>query len=151
MTEKKPQFWKGHDSRLKPAKQNFEMQKLFPQFVRTGYGNCSQWTGALTTMTGHRYKIRIEYGNSGAPRAYMVAPQMEPGCPHKYEEGQMCLFWPDDPENEPWGKASSLAKIILPWCAAWLHFYDIWLVTGVWEGPEKAHGVSEESNENAKR
>lgn len=117
------------------------MRELFPQFVKTGYDGRSQWTGVLETRNGNQYKIRIEYGCGGAPRAYMVDPKMAPGCPHTYNNDQMCIYWPEDPDNEPWQASSNLAQVFIPWCAAWLHFYDIWLVTGVWEGPEKAHEV----------
>ncbi|MCL2881269.1 MAG: hypothetical protein FWF45_00010 [Coriobacteriia bacterium] len=140
MPKDQPSFWRGQSPRLTSAEQGSEIHARFPQFIKIGYGDGSQWIGVLTTVVGNKYKIRIEYGHNGTPKVFMVDPQIDPGCLHKYDDGSMCLYWPSDPDNEPWKETSSLARVIIPWCAVWLHFYDRWLATGVWEGPEKQHG-----------
>jgi len=37
-----------------------------------------------------------------------------------------------------------MGRTILPWTSLWLHFYEIWLVTGVW------HGGGEHSDDGAR-
>ena len=32
-----------------------------------------------------------------------------------------------------------IARYIVPWAAAWLYFYEVWLDLGVWLGPEVPH------------
>jgi len=54
--------------------------------------------------------------------------------PHFYKESQtLCLY---HPKNYHWTKEKLIAKDIVPWTAAWIYFYEIWLQKGVWYGPE---------------
>jgi hypothetical protein len=39
-----------------------------------------------------------------------------------------------------WEADSKIAETIIPWTAAWLHFYELYLETGVWRGPQARHG-----------
>jgi len=38
-----------------------------------------------------------------------------------------------------WTKDNSLSDDIFPWICSWFYFYDQWLQTGKWLGPEAKH------------
>ena len=42
--------------------------------------------------------------------------------------------------NYNWNVDKLIAKDIVPWTAAWIYFYEYWLRTGEWVGPEAPHG-----------
>lgn len=53
---------------------------------------------------------------------------------------ELCLYYPPD---EIMLLGQQVAQQLLPWAFEWLHYYEIWLVTGVWSGPEAPHKVGE--------
>ena len=44
---------------------------------------------------------------------------------------QLCLY---KPGNKEWMKHYSIAKTIVPWAIEWLYYYEIWQITGDWQG-----------------
>jgi hypothetical protein len=55
----------------------------------------------------------------------------------------LCLF---DPAGKEWTPADLIADTTIPWAAEWLHYYELWHVTGEWlasgVGPESVASLS---------
>lgn len=116
------------------------IEKYFPFLQCTLRGKRLCCNGSITPIEGcDTYKIRLEYKEGMTPRVYIVDPHIEPDPEyHIYKEGNLCLF---DPRESPWSSMMRIHETIIPWTAEWLVFYEIWKLTGKWEGPEAEHGA----------
>jgi len=93
------------------------------------------------SQISREYSCRIELGRSGYdPKAYVLSPDLQELAggehpPHIYEiiNGitQLCLFYP---QSNEWTTQSWLSHTMVPWTISWLRYYEIWLITGTWEG-----------------
>jgi hypothetical protein len=54
-----------------------------------------------------------------------------------YSSGDLCLY---DFREQPWMATDNLHEKIIPWVAEWLVYYELFLLTGKWLGPEAPHG-----------
>ena len=119
--------------------QHLHIKARFPQFKRIGRESQTAWRGVLRPRS-EEYEILIEYRGGSAPHVYMLNPALNEDCPHIYkDDNSLCIYWPRDPDNPGWQTDSWIADTIIPWTALWLHFYELWLETGEWLGPEKMH------------
>lgn len=82
------------------------------------------------------YHVCLVYAHGSRPKVWVEKPTLRPDTPHRYADKSLCLYHPDD---KSWSSESGLAKTIVPWTAEWLYCYELWLVTGVWAGPEAPH------------
>lgn len=82
------------------------------------------------------YRILIEYRGNIRPLVKVLSPAIKEDAPHRHEDGSLCLYRPD---YYKWNSSKLLAKDIIPWTAAWIYFYEYWLQTGQWLGPEAPH------------
>jgi len=55
---------------------------------------------------------------------------------HVYKNGVLCLYYPPDDGLK---NTDLISKKIIPWVAEWLLYYEIFLLTGKWKGPEAPH------------
>jgi hypothetical protein len=118
-----------------PAVQNLRMGQLFPGFHYSW--RTSTWTGYLQpSPSSSRYRVQIAFRGTGRPVVQVLEPKISDDAPHTYSDGSLCLYYRDG----TWTKAKMLAETILPWTAEWLYFYEYWLATGKWLGPEAPHG-----------
>src|SRR3546814_5456043 len=44
----------------------------------------------------------------------------------------LCLF---DPDGREWSDADLIAETTVKWASEWLHYYELWHLTGEWLGP----------------
>lgn len=122
---------------LTAAQHTPRLRAQFPSFrlKRTAGGLC--WHGELRPQEDSPlYRVRIIWSESRSPRVSVEAPALAPKAPHRYADGSLCLYYPRD---ESWTRHKHLADTIVPWAAEWLLFYEIWLVTKRWFGPEAPH------------
>jgi hypothetical protein len=83
------------------------------------------------------YKVSITYRGSLSPMVKVISPDLVPDPPHFYKESKtLCLY---HPENFKWAKEKLIANEIVAWTATWIYFYEVWLQTGIWYGPEASH------------
>ena len=76
----------------------------------------------------------------GGPKVRVLRPAVRPDAPHVYDDdGLLCLY---HPARRPWKTTDLAALTVVPWAELWLYFYEEWLETGVWWGPEALHGAS---------
>lgn len=84
------------------------------------------------------YNVRIEFRAGCFPQVYIISPEIKPNSDiHIYREGSLCLFYPGDMK---WKDTTSIAENTIPWIFEWILFYELYLLTGVWEGEFVPHG-----------
>lgn len=98
------------------------------------------------------YRIRIEYPQTGMPRVWVKDPALVLRAPwrkipHMYDQERICLFRPGHGE---WARDMLIADTIVPWAAEWLHYYELWHLTGEWlgGGAEPRDGVTYRNEES---
>lgn len=122
--------------------QIFHMKQDFPAWVYKREKNIPTWVGYLRPFEescSYFIKIAYRYDNqfSKRPRVWVLSPQLVKNPPHVYpDDNSLCLYYPED---QTWNKFREISKIIVPLTATWLGFYEIWLSTRVWYGPEAPH------------
>lgn len=121
--------------------QIIRMREHFPSLAFKRRGNQPSWCGPLQpTVTSPEYTIKIVYPfarrYSRCPRVSIISPRLHPKAPHRYSDESLCLYFP--PERS-WTPNTFISETIVPWTALWLAFYEIWLDTDHWYGPEAPH------------
>ena len=83
------------------------------------------------------YKIKIRYRFGKVPHVHVVEPEIKrTSATHVYKGGSLCLYFP---EEQQWTDDQLIADTIIPWTAEWLLYYELYLISGKWEGPEVGH------------
>lgn len=119
--------------------QELVMRSKFPDFRCQKKKNSLVFTGTL--RPGEiSYEIRAEYIPSQHPKVFVLSPVIHPSSPHLWGDKSLCLV---NPSVYPWRQCHLVAKLTIPWTALWLYFYEGWLETGIWYGPEFPHGDEE--------
>jgi len=125
---------------LPVAKQAACIGAYFPQFRRRNPGQptIGIWEGSLQpSAESPKYVVRISYTVGEVPCVEVISPKIRDAAPHRFAGGALCLYFPDDCD---WTSQKFIALTIIPWTASWLYFYEHWLKTGRWLGPEAPHG-----------
>jgi hypothetical protein len=84
-----------------------------------------------------KYKVQIKY-QGGAPKVFIRSPKIDYNSKiHVYDDKSLCLYYP---KEDPWNNKKHLYDTIIPWVSEWLVYYELFLLTGKWLGPEQTHG-----------
>ncbi len=129
--------------RFNPNLQVLKMRECYPQFSSTGRNGRYEFTGSLQPRPSSvEYLIRIKYIQFLCPKVFVLRPEIHQNAPHRYpSDNSLCLY---EPASFTWTDRRFIADFIVPWTAAWLYFYEIWVETGIWYGPEASHdGIKE--------
>ena len=125
---------------LTVAEQDFFIRQYFPGFRRLGKAGTGRWIGDLQPASAARtYTVRLDYNAHTLPQVWVITPALEPGAPHVFREGSLCLYWG---KRREWTPAMRLVDTIIPWTAEWLLYYEWWLDTGTWYG-SSSHAQAE--------
>lgn len=134
-------------SKIKPLPLAAQMKKLLDLFPNS---KCSiscdtiTWVGELTpSAISSTYKIRILMHIGDAPKTFVIVPKSltladgKTKLPHVFSSSrqQLCLYY-----KEEWNSSMLLVNSIVPWASSWLLFYEIWQITGIWDGGGVSHG-----------
>jgi hypothetical protein len=117
------------------AEQLRQMKIHWPGFRRFMHHSRVSWIGQLTpTEMSDTYTIRVTYTVPRRPVVEVMSPVLKarPGerIPHTFPGKKLCLHL-----HEEWVAANTIiARTVIKWAALWLFFYEIWLITGKWEG-----------------
>lgn len=104
---------------------------------RNGKRRIPTWTGVLQpSVNSPRYRVMITYTPPRSPRVFILDPELRPNAPHRYSDGSLCLYYPND---QSWTPSAYIAGTILPWTSVWLKCYELWCITGKWYGLEAPH------------
>ena len=115
------------------------MNSKFPQMKSKITGkNTVLFTGEVMIKPElPKYEISVEYRGNLSPRVKVIKPKLVEKPPHFYHNTKtLCLYHPKDFK---WNANKIIAKEIMSWTIAWLYFYECWLQTDVWYGPEVEH------------
>ena len=115
------------------------MRARYPHFkVKRKTSTEVEFVGELQPKPEYRkYKVSILYRGNLNPQVRVLRPDLVDNPPHFYKgSGTLCLYHPKDFK---WRKEFLVAKHILLITSAWLYFYEVWLETDVWYGPEVKH------------
>lgn len=103
------------------------------------------WEFAYKSIScGRKYTICLNYERGFAPRVWIVEPNLskmvDVNLPHVYKEqsNRLCLYHPRDFQ---WHQSDDLIQTIILWSMLWIEFFEIFLETGEWCGPEASHDV----------
>lgn len=127
------------------------MRHAWPSFhgMRFGDGTVA-WVGQLQPQA-KPYTIEVFWNSRILDRPYVVVadPPIAPrpglayhDIPHLMFNAKeptrsgLCLF---DPAGREWMPADLIAESTIPWAAEWLHFYELWHLSGHWLGPGVGH------------
>jgi hypothetical protein len=88
------------------------------------------------TDWSERYLCRLYYELGEPPSMRVIRPRLyrrdeETPIPHMYDQERLCLYLPGSGE---WSSLKLLAHTIIPWTSLWLHYYELWHITGEWLG-----------------
>lgn len=121
---------------LSMAIQQACIRERFPQFSYSHTKNA--WTGTMRpTSQSAKYLVEISYRPYSVPNVFVLKPRLHPDAPHVYKaNGSLCLYYPED---KSWSSRKLLGNTIFLWTAEWLYYYELWLATGRWFGPEAPH------------
>jgi len=127
-------FMGMRQSGLSLAQQALALRSFFPAGKVELGADTLKWVGQLTpTEVSRIYTVQVVQRLRGMPQVRVVSPKLEarPGesLPHVYSDGTLCLHLANE-----WRRGMPLAQTIVPWSSEWLAFYEIWKVTGDWEG-----------------
>jgi hypothetical protein len=133
--------------------QIFRMQCVHPDFRVTSHRrqHSVMWIGRIKPAPiSDEYNVSIMLKPGLRPVVQVLQPELQiregATClPHFYtRDNSLCLH-----ELHEWKDTRFVAYDIVPWASLWLYFYEIWRITGSWEGggthPDKLeHQSSEE-------
>ena len=124
-----------------PSIQIMAMRAKYPQF-KSGYDKESNivFTGKLQVKPELPvYTVKIIYRGDSNPRVYILNPIPIACAPHIYPDtGSLCLY---HSKNYKWNGSKLVADDIMGWTSGWVYFYEYWLQTGNWIGPEERHNL----------
>ena len=130
--------------RIKPYNLNIQVQAMqarYPQF------KAKKHTDGTIIFTGNLqvkvelpvYTIEIIYHGNLRPKILILNPLPDTSAPHIFSDSEsLCLYHAKDYK---WDKTKLIANDILGWVAGWIYFYEYWLQSGEWIGPEVSHNT----------
>ena len=120
------------------ALQKHHIRRRFRGFsIQSGRGTLTCRGTLQPQQTSPCYEVQVSYKMGRVPRVVVRSPALDPEAPHRYADGSLCLYWP---EEWLWRSDALLADTIIPWTALWLCYYELWLDTAVWLGPSSHRG-----------
>lgn len=83
------------------------------------------------------YQILLIQRPELPPDVFIVSPEVKynPDI-HMYSDESLCLYYPPD---MPWKSNTSIAEYTIPWINEWIMYYELYKITGIWEGPAVPH------------
>lgn len=120
-------------SSLTPVKQAFNVCAKYENFSYKVDGrNSVLIRGYLKPSSMHPiYQIEISYTFGKFPKVKIISPTITPEAPHTFDDNSICTFYPD---SEVWNRTMKISETIIPWICDWIFQYEIWLITGNWNG-----------------
>lgn len=127
----------------KPKPYNYMLQVAnmasnFPQFssTKTEYGY--DFIGTLKPRETE-YLVKIMYRKKLDPKVFVISPEIIRKR-HRYEDLSLCIY---KQTKFIWREDRLISKYIVPLTVMWLHFYEVYVETGFWYGPEAQHDTDE--------
>ena len=140
MVKNKSKYFK--EPKLQLVEQKIFIKSEYPDsetFIRNGV---LYWYGVVKpTPFSKEYQLKMEYRMGKYPRMWLVSEELNVQTahliPHHYSINvdnnmiELCLF---RPKFKEWMKNYPLSHTIIPWAIEWTYYYEIWKITGEWNG-----------------
>ncbi|AFU67264.1 hypothetical protein P700755_000210 [Psychroflexus torquis ATCC 700755] len=151
---------KFHKNRFKSSGQNLSRRVILireKKLIKSNYDflKCTIKQNKLIckgiikpTEYSKEYSIRIDYEGINSPKVYLIEPEIEYHDDiHIYpKEKNLCLYHPET-DNFFWDyRKHNIFDTIIPWTLEWFVYYELYLITGKWEHPFKAHRRVKDDN-----
>lgn len=125
--------------------QKLKIEKAYPCFSCRVYSDRFECGGRINPdpedENGTAYKIKILYRFT--PKVWITSPNIEYDTKiHMYRDKSLCLYYPEDFN---WTDRSNIHETIIPWTAEWLVYYEKYVMSGQWEGPQAPHSVANDA------
>ena len=132
---------RGHDWFAVFHRERSLVQRHYPGFRCRVQREALCCRGEVTSPGGNgAYDIKISYSPGAPPKVFVLNPEVEyrnHAHTHFYPaDNSLCLYYPGDLH---WSARHHLHDTIIPWLAEWLVFYELYQITGRWEGPAVDH------------
>ncbi|MBI5402513.1 MAG: hypothetical protein HY959_03870 [Ignavibacteriae bacterium] len=114
--------------------QALNMRSKFPQFKAVRKKNGYDFIGILKPRDTE-YQVHINYGEFAHPKVFVLSPELK-SRKHMYQDGSLCIYKRSELK---WRKDLLVSKYIVPLTAMWLYYYEIFILTDEWLGPEAPH------------
>lgn len=83
----------------------------------------------------YKYEVTYKYGKH--PTVNVISPNIEYNNDiHMYKNNSLCLYYPKD---YSFTHDSHLYNTIIPWTHEWFVYYELYLITGIWQHPYVKH------------
>lgn len=127
-----------------------KIKHLFPDSSVSFGANTLTWKYSLQpTPMSITYDVKLVYQLNQDPNVFITSPKLKfaegkKALPHVYDTDKqwLCLYYRKARE---WNSTMLLVDTVIPWTAEWLFFYEIWSVTGIWNGGGITHGNKKKS------
>lgn len=88
------------------------------------------------TSRSEQYTIEVKYHLKERPKVRVVKPELVVNykgekIPHVYPGNRLCLF---QPKYSEFTGTKLISDTIIPWTSLWLYHYEVWHITGDWQG-----------------
>ncbi len=123
------------NNRASVSQQAFALARRFPDSKVRRDGRALVWRGRMQPSPISRsYLVEMKYRLGTTPRVRVVSrlrTRIGESLPHVWNHSYrvLCLH-----ERDDWNPGMLIANTTVPWAAEWLFFYELWLVTGDWDG-----------------
>jgi hypothetical protein len=117
------------------TRQALALAQRFPDSTLRRNGRLLIWRGRMQpTPISRTYLIEVRYQYGWPPKTRVVSQlrtRTGKSLPHvwHHQHRVLCLY-----QAEDWNPRMLIANTIVPWASEWLLFYEVWLVTGGWDG-----------------
>lgn len=139
-------------SGAKLFRQRSTIERDFP-FIECQISKVTNRLNCYGTFQPHpacnRYEVAIIQKAGEPPKVFIRKPEIRySSAIHVFPDKSLCLF---DPREKTWTRDTLISETIIPWINEWIVFYELYLITGKWLGPEAKHDAPERPMENSRR
>lgn len=119
------------------AEQGASIRVRYPNFKLTcNYLHLKAVGELQPTSRSDKYLVEIKYHLRESPKIKILHPELVVNSkgdkiPHVYPGNRLCLYQPKYLEFTP---SKCISETIIPWTSLWLYHYEVWHITGDWQG-----------------
>lgn len=121
---------------IKSNVQEAALRSRYSSFRKVSRGDGSFSYFITVKPREKEYTLEIKYDYRNTPVVYVSSLELDGECPHLNPDGSLCLF---KPSEYKWNHQKLIADTIVKWSSFWLYYYEWWIETNVWLGPEAEH------------
>lgn len=128
-------FIKERDKNI--AEQVASIKSKYPNFSITANHLQLKAIGDIRpTARSVQYTIEVKYHLKEQPKVHVLKPELivnykNEKIPHVYPGNRLCLY---QPKYREFTGSKFISDTIIPWTSLWLYHYEVWHVTGDWQG-----------------